>query len=79
MHAILSRKDLKDVVAWMPHGRSFKILDAIEFEIQVIPVYFEHGKIASFNRQANNWGFKSKFFHAFLLRRSNRFGVHFTK
>lgn len=43
MHAILSRTDLADIVCWMPHGRSWRVLKPREFEIRVIPTYF--GKI----------------------------------
>jgi len=55
MHAILSRTDLADIVAWMPHGRSWRVLKPREFEIRVIPTYFEHSKFSSFIRQANGW------------------------
>jgi len=58
MHAILSRPDLADVVAWLSHGRSWRVLKPREFEIRVIPIYFEHSKFSSFIRQANGWGFR---------------------
>jgi HSF-type DNA-binding len=58
MHSILSRPDLADLVAWMPHGRSWRVLKPREFEISVIPTYFEHAKFSSFIRQANGWGFR---------------------
>jgi len=53
MHAILSRADLQEIVAWQPHGRSWKVLKPREFEVRVVPVYFEHAKFSSFIRQAN--------------------------
>jgi HSF-type DNA-binding len=53
MHAILARPDLAEIVCWMPHGRSWKVLKPREFEIRVIPTYFEHAKFSSFIRQAN--------------------------
>ena len=31
LHAILIREDLSDVIAWMPHGRSWKILNEVRF------------------------------------------------
>jgi hypothetical protein len=46
MHAILSMKELEDVVAWMPHGRSWRVLKPREFEIRVIPRFFEHSKFS---------------------------------
>jgi hypothetical protein len=39
MMAILSRADLADVVAWLPHGRSWRVLKPREFEARVIPTY----------------------------------------
>lgn len=76
MHAILSRSDLADVVCWMPHGRSWKVLKPREFEIRVIPTYFEHAKFSSFIRQANGWGFRrlttgkdrNSYYHPLFLR-----------
>lgn len=58
MHSILSRPDLADIVCWMPHGRSWRVLKPREFEVKVIPTYFEHAKFSSFIRQANGWGFR---------------------
>lgn len=58
MHAILSRAELKGIVTWLPHGRSWRVLKPREFEIKVLPRYFEHGKFSSFVRQANGWGFR---------------------
>jgi hypothetical protein len=76
MHSILSRADLADVVAWMPHGRSWRVLKPREFEIRVIPTYFEHAKFSSFIRQANGWGFRritqgrdrNSYYHEMFLR-----------
>jgi hypothetical protein len=76
MHAILSRPDLADVVTWLPHGRSWKVLKPREFEIRVIPAYFEHSKFSSFIRQANGWGFRritrgqdrNSYYHESFLR-----------
>lgn len=53
MHAILTRPDLKEIIQWQPHGRSWKVLKPREFEVRVIPIYFEHAKFSSFIRQAN--------------------------
>ena len=59
LHAILLRPELQHTVAWLPHGRSWKVYDAIAFEKQVIAVYFEFTKHpnSSFFRQAKLWGF----------------------
>lgn len=58
MHAILSAPDLKDIVDWDDHGRSFRILRPKEFESYVLPRFFEHSKFTSYIRQANGWGFR---------------------
>lgn len=76
MHSILSRADLADVVAWNPHGRSWRVLKPREFEVKVIPTYFEHAKYSSFIRQANGWGFRritqgrdrNSYYHEMFLR-----------
>lgn len=58
MHAILTNPELSDVIGWAPHGRSWRILKPRDFEIRVLPKYFEHSKFSSFVRQANGWGFR---------------------
>ena len=77
MHAILSRPDLADIVSWMPHGRSWRVWKPREFEVKVIPTYFEHNKFSSFIRQANGWGFRrittkgpdrSSYYHELFLQ-----------
>lgn len=76
MHAILSRPDLSDIIAWMPHGRSWRVLKPHEFEKRVIPTYFEQSKFSSFVRQANGWGFRritqghdrNSYYHELFLR-----------
>lgn len=76
MHSILSRPDLADIICWMPHGRSWRVLKPREFEIKVIPTYFEHSKFSSFIRQANGWGFRrvtqgrdrNSYYHPMFLR-----------
>jgi len=37
MHAILQRADLRGIVAWLPHGRSWRVIKPREFEIKVLP------------------------------------------
>eukprot|EP00804_Cyclotella_cryptica_P018348 CCRYP_015484-RB/>CCRYP_015484-RB protein AED:0.23 eAED:0.23 QI:238/0.66/1/1/0.33/0.5/4/1057/221 len=52
MHAILSNKELSDVIEWLPHGRAWRILKPRTFEIHVLPRYFHHNKLSSFVRQS---------------------------
>lgn len=57
-------------------GRSWRILQQKEFEQRVIPLYFRHGRYASFARQVNGWGFKritsgsdyNSYYHQLFLR-----------
>lgn len=76
MHSILSRDDLADIICWMPHGRAWRVLKPREFEVRVLPTYFEHAKFSSFIRQANGWGFRrvtqgrdrNAYYHEMFLR-----------
>ena len=77
MYAILSRPDLQDIVSWLPHGRSWRVHKPREFEVKVIPSYFEYSKYSSFIRQANGWGFRriiskgpdrNSYYHEMFLR-----------
>jgi hypothetical protein len=57
LHAILRNPKYQDIVSWLPHGRSFRILRLQEFEERILPKYFRHGRYPSFTRQLNGWGF----------------------
>jgi hypothetical protein len=57
LHLILSNPEFEDIIAWLPHGRSWRILQQKAFEDRVIPLYFRHGRYSSFARQVNGWGF----------------------
>jgi hypothetical protein len=58
LHLILSNPEFDDIIAWLPHGRSWRILQQKAFEERVIPLYFRHGRYSSFARQVNGWGFR---------------------
>jgi hypothetical protein len=58
LHMILSNPDFQDIIGWLPHGRSWRILQQQAFEEKVIPLYFRHGRYSSFARQVNGWGFR---------------------
>lgn len=51
LHMILSNPEFQDIIAWLPHGRSWRILQQKAFEERVIPLYFRHGRYSSFARQ----------------------------
>jgi Heat shock transcription factor len=51
LHRILSNPDFTDIICWLPHGRSWRVLKPKAFEERIIPMYFRHAKYASFMRQ----------------------------
>lgn len=64
LHYILSQDEYKDIIGWMPHGRSFRILDSNKFVESVGPKYFG-GNDCKFNFHAfsqllKDAGFKQK-------------------
>jgi hypothetical protein len=50
LFAILSNEALTDTIAWMPHGRSFTILNQDRFASSVLPKYYRHANTSSFVR-----------------------------
>eukprot|EP00571_Detonula_confervacea_P009241 CAMPEP_0172322542 /NCGR_PEP_ID=MMETSP1058-20130122/46192_1 /TAXON_ID=83371 /ORGANISM="Detonula confervacea, Strain CCMP 353" /LENGTH=612 /DNA_ID=CAMNT_0013038309 /DNA_START=447 /DNA_END=2285 /DNA_ORIENTATION=+ len=76
LFAILSNFDLSSIIKWLPHGRSFVILNQHEFAERVLPVYFRHSNLSSFNRQLNGYGFnkikigphEKSYYHPLFLR-----------
>lgn len=76
LHEILNVPAYNEYVAWLPHGRAWKILDKSQFEKKVIPHHFRHARYASFMRQVNGWGFKrltegpdhNAYYHEYFLR-----------
>ena len=53
LHEILSNPEYEDMISWMPHGKSWRILKPSAFENVVIPLHFRHSKYASFMRQVS--------------------------
>ena len=73
---ILSNAAHEEIITWLPHGRSWRIVQQKEFENKVIPLYFRHGQYSSFCRQVSGWGFKritngkdyNSYYHPLFLR-----------
>ena len=61
LHLILSSSSFQDVVEWMPHGRSWRIIKSKKFENEVIPLFYRHKSLSSFMRQVYGWGFRRIF------------------
>ncbi|VEU36732.1 unnamed protein product [Pseudo-nitzschia multistriata] len=76
LYALLSQPQLSNIITWMPHGRSWKVLETRIFETSVLPVFFESDNYHSFNRVINAWSFRRKssgpdrgsYFHELFLR-----------
>ncbi len=76
LHELLTEKKVQEIICWMPHGRCFKVKNSKDFETSVMPVYFTHTKITSFQRQLNLYGFKrltkgpdrGSYYHELFLR-----------
>lgn len=58
LYAILGQKEFSDIITWMPHGRSWKVLKPNLFESLVMPLFFEYSNYHSFNRLVNAWSFR---------------------
>jgi hypothetical protein len=64
------------VVSWQPHGRCFVVHNPTKFVTEVMPIYFNQTKFASFQRQLNLYGFsrlttgrdKGGYYHDAFLR-----------
>jgi len=76
LHQILSNPEFHDIIGWLPHGRSWRVLKPKAFEDKVIPLHFRHCRYSSFMRQVNGWGFKrvfqgadlNSYYHELFLR-----------
>jgi hypothetical protein len=76
LNAMLSDKELAHIIAWMPHGRSWRILKPKQFVKEVLPKYFDYCNYNSFIRLVNAWGFRRfssgpdrhSYYHELFLR-----------
>lgn len=58
LHRMLSNPDYSHIICWLPHGRSWRVLQPKVFAQKIIPLHFRHNRFSSFMRQVNGWGFR---------------------
>lgn len=76
LYAILGKQEFQEIITWMPHGRSWKVLKPNLFESMVMPLFFEYSNYHSFNRLINAWSFRrissgpdrGSYYHELFLR-----------
>ena len=77
LYDMLCNPEFHHAVAWLPHGRSWKVLNKDVFMAEICPRYFSQTRYESFVRQVNGWGFKrmrregpdrGSYYHAHFLR-----------
>lgn len=61
LHAILSNKQLANIITWLPSGKAFCVLDKDSFTKKVLPTYFREAKFESFSRRIKRWGFRKMY------------------
>eukprot|EP00956_Cyclotella_meneghiniana_P017621 scaffold28922_cov64-Cyclotella_meneghiniana.AAC.2 len=77
LHNIVSNPKYRHIIRWMPHGRSWKIIDKELLASVVCKENFNHENFDSINRSINGWGFKrlisagpdhKSYYHELFLR-----------
>ena len=77
LHALLADPNVRDVISWLPHGRSFVILRPDVFATRVLPMYFAPEGSNSLSRQTGNGQVKphgSVHKYPSFTRKLNRWG-----
>lgn len=54
----IMQDESKSIIGWSHGGKAFQIRDVPALEVLVLPKYFKHNKLSSFQRQLNYFGFR---------------------
>jgi hypothetical protein len=54
---VLSTKEFREIITWMPSGKSFSIVKPKSFVADILPDHFKSAKFSSFTRKLHRWGF----------------------
>ena len=84
---LLLEVDAFDCVTWLPHGRSFRVLDSDLLMKKFSPQTFKATLYRSFERQLNIWGFKrftcgvdfNSYYHPMFLRGKPNLAMNMTR
>ena len=73
LHEMLHDEICQDIIEWLPHGRSFVVLDQEKLVNTILPCYLKREvKFNSFMRQLQLWGFvriqDQSYYHQCFLR-----------
>jgi len=80
LHEMLQDSECNDwtpsIVSWQPHGRAFRVHNVEKFVEHILPKYFKHSQVTSFQRQLNLYCFrrlttgvdKGSYYHESFLR-----------
>lgn len=55
---LLLETESPEFIRWLHHGLAFKVIDPERFAQEILPKYFRHTKLSSFQRQLNLYGFR---------------------
>jgi len=58
LHELISDDANKHIIQWVNKGTAFKVINTEAFEREIVPKYFRHTKLTSFQRQLNLYGFR---------------------
>ena len=58
LYDLMAKTDSRDVISWSADGTEFVVHDHARFASILLPIYFGHNQMRSFDRQLNYWEFE---------------------